>query len=143
MFAQGRKYGLSLTVAHQNLDQLERKLREVVLANARSKAVFALSASDARAMERLFAPALTAADLQALDPYAIAALVALDNGSTSRPVTLNTPPPPQPTGSAAAVRRASRERYARKQSEVEAALRQRVQHPPRSAPVGRKPRRAA
>jgi hypothetical protein len=47
MFAQGRKYGLSLTVAHQNLEQLPKELREVVLANARSKAVFALSASDA------------------------------------------------------------------------------------------------
>ena len=143
MFAQGRKYGLSLTVAHQNLDQLERKLREVVLANARSKAVFALSASDARVLERLFEPALTAADLQALDPYAIAALVALDNGSTSRPVTLKTPPPPEPTDSAVAVRRASREHYARKQSEVEAELRRQVQQPKRSAPVGRKPRKAA
>jgi hypothetical protein len=84
MFAQGRKYGLSLSVAHQNLDQLPRELREVVLANARSKAVFALSASDAKVMERLFAPALTAADLQALDAHAIAALVALDDGSTAR-----------------------------------------------------------
>ena len=57
MFAQGRKYGLALTVAHQNLEQLPRELREVILANARSKAVFALSASDAKIMERLFAPA--------------------------------------------------------------------------------------
>ncbi len=56
MFAQGRKYGLSLSVAHQNLGQLPRDLREVVLANARSKAVFALSASDAQSLERLFAP---------------------------------------------------------------------------------------
>ena len=60
MFAQGRKYGLALTVAHQNLEQLPKELREVVLANARSKAVFALSASDAKVMERLFAPALSA-----------------------------------------------------------------------------------
>ena len=29
MFAQGRKYGLALTVAHQNLDQLPKELREV------------------------------------------------------------------------------------------------------------------
>ena len=35
MFAQGRKYGLALTVAHQNLGQLPKELREVVLANAR------------------------------------------------------------------------------------------------------------
>jgi Type IV secretion-system coupling protein DNA-binding domain len=143
MFAQGRKYGLSLTVAHQNLDQLGRELREVILANARSKAVFALSSSDARSLERLFTPALTAADLQALDAHTIAAQVALDNGGTARPVTLLTPPPPASTGSAEQVRRASRERYARPRAEVEAALRQRLTgtKPGATAPVGRKPRR--
>jgi hypothetical protein len=141
MFAQGRKYGLALTVAHQNLDQLDRTLREVILANARSKAVFSLSASDARTMERLFAPALTASDLQALDAYSIAALVALDDGSTARPVTLLTPPPPEATGSADAVRMASRERFARPRAQIEADLRRHVtgRQPP-AAPVGRKRR---
>ena len=141
MFAQGRKYGLSLSVAHQNLDQLPRELREVVLANARSKAVFALSASDAKVMERLFAPALTAADLQALDAHAVAAQVALDDGSTARPVTLSTPPPPTPLGSREQVRHASRFNYARPRAEVEAQLRRRAAGPPRPAtPVGRKRR---
>ena len=141
MFAQGRKYGLALTVAHQNLEQLPRELREVVLANARSKAVFALSASDAKVMERLFAPALTASDLQALDAHAIAAQVALDDGSTARPVTLATPPPPTSLGSRQQVRHASRLHYARPRAEVEAHLRRqltRTSHP--TAPVGRKRR---
>jgi hypothetical protein len=141
MFAQGRKYRLALSVAHQNLDQLPRELREVVLANARSKAVFTLSSADAKKLEPLFAPSLTAADLQALDPYSIAALVALDNGATARPVTLRTPPPPTPTGSAEAVRRSSRARYARPVADVEAALRRRASGPkPPTAPLGRKPR---
>jgi hypothetical protein len=140
MFAQGRKYGLSLSVAHQNLDQLPKELREVVLANARSKAVFALSASDARVMERLFAPALTAADLQALDAHAIAAIVALDDGSTARPVTLTTPPPPVSLGSRQQVRHASRFNYARPRAGVEAGLRRQAVGPRPTAPVGRKPR---
>jgi len=141
MFAQGRKYGLALTVAHQNLEQLPKELREVVLANARSKAVFALSASDAKVMERLFAPALTAADLQALDAYSIAAQVALDDGSTARPVTLSTPPPPMPLGSRQQVRHASRSRYARPRADVEAHLRRQMTGPARpTTPVGRKPR---
>jgi len=144
LFAQGRKYGVALTVAHQNLKQLPRELQEVVLANARSKVVFAQSASDANVMERLFAPALTAADLQALDPYGIVAQVALDNGSTARPVTLTTLPPPKRIGSAGAVRTTSRRSYSRKRSEVEAALRAGVSGPkPQAAPVGRKRRRAA
>jgi hypothetical protein len=141
MFAQGRKYGLALSVAHQNLMQLDRELRETVLANARSKAVFALSSPDAKALEPLFAPALMASDLQALDAYAIAATVALDDGSTARPVTLTTPPPPTPLGSSQAVRRASRTTYARPRADVEAELRQQVsaKRPP-AAPVGRKRR---
>jgi hypothetical protein len=145
MFAQGRKYGLALTVAHQNLGQLPRELREVVLANARSKAVFALSVSDAKTLEPLFTPSLTAADLQALDAYSVAAIVALDDGSTARPVTLSTPAPPMPTGpDRQAVRSSSRQRYARLSAEVEASLRAHVvrSHPP-AAPVGRRSRGSA
>lgn len=141
MFAQGRKYGLALSVAHQNLEQLPRELREVVLANARSKAVFALSAADAKKLEPLFAPALTAADLQALDAYSVAATVALEDGSTARPVTLNSPRPPTPTGSTESVRRASRDGYARARTDIEQALRRQVRAANRpAAPVGRKPR---
>ncbi|MFZ1155554.1 MAG: hypothetical protein WAN93_11675, partial [Solirubrobacteraceae bacterium] len=126
----------------QNLDQLSKELREVILANTRSKAVFSVSSSDAKTLERLFAPALTAADLQALDAHTIAALVALDNGGTARPVTLNTPPPPEPLGSREHVRQASRTNYARPRADIEAALRAQVTtaQPP-STPVGRKPRR--
>lgn len=142
MFAQGRKYGLAVTVAHQNLDQLPRELRAVILANARSKVAFTLSSADAAAMERQFAPYLTTADLQALDAHGVAALIALDDGSTARPVTLHTPPPPKSLGSSAAVRQASSSHYGRPRAEVEAALRARVRGPrPPAAPVGRKPRR--
>lgn len=142
LFAQGRKYGLALTVAHQNLDQLPKELREVILANARSKAVFALSSSDAKVMEQLFAPALTAADLKALDPFSLAAQVALDNGGIARPVTLTAPAPVTPLGSAANVRGESRRHYTRPRAEVEAALRARSNRPKATAaPVGRKPRR--
>lgn len=139
VFAQGRKYSLAATVAHQNLEQLPKELREVILANARSKAVFSLSPNDARVMARSFEPALTEADLQALDPYAIAAAVALDNGSTARPVTLTTPRPPLPTGNAERVRQASRRNYARPRRDVEASLRRAIGQKPQT-PVGRKPR---
>jgi hypothetical protein len=126
-------------VAHQNLEQLPKELREVILANARSQAVFTLSPADARVMARSFEPALTAADLQALDAHSIAAAVALDDGSTARPVTLTTPPPPRPTGNTERVRQASRQNYAWPRADIETALRQRVRLPP-PRPVGRKPR---
>lgn len=140
MFSQGRKYGLSLTVAHQNLDQIPRELREVILANARSKVVFTLSASDAKIMERVFAPSLSAADLASLDAHTVAALVALDDGSTARPVTLSTPPPPSGRGVAERVREASRRHYARSRAEVEAELRRKAEGNRPSGPVGSKRR---
>jgi hypothetical protein len=142
MFAQGRKYGLALSVAHQNLAQLPRELREVILANARSKAVFGLSPSDAKVMAGAFAPALTADDLGALDPYTVAAQVALDSGGVARPVTLTTPPPLRSLGSAERVRAASRANYARPRAAIEEALRRQASAPSRgAAPVGRQRRR--
>lgn len=142
LYAQGRKYRLALVTAHQNLTQLPKELREVVLANARSKVVFTLGSSDAKVMERVFAPYLSAEDLQALDPFSVAALVALDSGGVAPPVTLTTPAPPVPLGTTAAVRTSSRTRYARKRPEIEAALHAAVTKPsrPPDAPVGRKPR---
>jgi hypothetical protein len=131
---------MSLSVAHQNLGQLPKELRETIEANARTKIAFALSPGDARALERHFAPALTAADLQALDAYSVAAVVALDNGAVSRPVTLNTPPPPEPLDSAEQVRAASRAHYARSRVEIEAAARARLRPTHNSAPIGRRPR---
>jgi hypothetical protein len=141
LFAQGRKYGLALTVAHQHLGQLDKDFRETLQANGRSKAIFATTPEDARSLERLFAPALTAADLQALDPFTVAAIVALDSGGSSRPVTLRTPPPPKPLGSAEQVRQFSRAHYARPRTEIEAALRERLStRKTPKAPIGRKPR---
>jgi hypothetical protein len=139
MFAQGRKYGLSLSVAHQNLKQIPLELREAILANARSQVLFTLSPADAKVMAQGFEPALTAADLQSLDAYSVAAAIALDDGSTARPVTLKTPRPPVPSGNAARVKQASRENYARPRADIEEALRRRVRKAPK-APVGRKPR---
>lgn len=140
LYSQGRKYGAALVTAHQNLGQLPKELREVVLANARSKAVFTLGAPDAKVMERTFAPYLTAADLQALDPYSVAALIALDSGGVAPAVTLTTPPPPKPLGSAATVAASSRERYARPRAEIEQHLRGRLRPARPPAPVGRKKR---
>lgn len=142
MFAQGRKYGLALSVAHQNLAQLPKDLREVILANARSKAVFGLSPADAKVMAQMFAPSLTADDLQALDPYAIAAQVALDSGGVARPVTLTTPAPLPSLGSAERVKAASKANYARPRALIEEALRRQASGQGRgTAPVGRQRRR--
>jgi hypothetical protein len=138
MLSQGRKYGLALNVAHQNLGQLTTDVRDAILANAHSKLTFRLESGDARVMARSFEPLLAASDLQDLGAYEVAAIVATEHGSTARPVTVLTSPPPPATGSAARVLVASRRAYGRPAGEVEAALRARQARPPvPSGPVGR------
>jgi hypothetical protein len=80
----------------------------------------------------------------ALDAYSVAARLALDDGSVSRPVTLATPPPLNPTGSYRAARDSSRKRYGRERATVEARLRSRAEgrRKATAAPIGRKKRQS-
>jgi hypothetical protein len=50
ILAEARKYGLSLTVAHQHLDQLPSDLRAALLGNVHTEIVFQVSLKDAKAL---------------------------------------------------------------------------------------------
>ena len=52
LFNQARKYKVGLVIAHQNLDQLDHKLRSTVMASTSIKMVGGLSAGDAGAFAR-------------------------------------------------------------------------------------------
>lgn len=95
MLAEARGYRLSLTLAHQNLAQLPRDLREGISANARNKIFFNASPEDARDLQRHTAPRLVEHDLSHLAAFQAAArLVA---GSAETPAfTLRTRPLPPP-----------------------------------------------
>jgi len=47
ILSEARKYGLSLTLAHQNLCQLDEKLRNIILANAKNFVCFRMDRQDA------------------------------------------------------------------------------------------------
>jgi len=122
--AQARALGLSLTLAHQHLGQLPTNVKDAVLANARSRVIFQLSASDAGTLARELAPHLTAADLGGLGPYEV--VVNLSTGNrVAPPATGVTLPPPPPTGQAAIARETSRQRYGFDRTSIEAAIRRR------------------
>jgi energy-coupling factor transporter ATP-binding protein EcfA2 len=70
MMADLRKYGVSLTLAHQHLHQLDPDVRHAVLGNAGSLVTFRLGAEDAVSVARQFAPFETA-DLTNLPNSAI------------------------------------------------------------------------
>lgn len=112
MLAEARAYHLSLVLAHQNLAQLPRDLREGISANARTKVFFNASPEDARDLERHTQPALSAYDLAHLGAYQAAARLVVASADT-RAFTLTTRPlPARIPGRATAVRKAARASYA-------------------------------
>lgn len=106
MLAEARGYRLALTLAHQNLAQLPRDLREGISANARNKIYFNASPEDAHHLERHLAPTLTAHDLAHLGPYQAAARL-LTSGAETAAFTLTTRPLPPPVPGRAADLRAA------------------------------------
>ncbi|MGV9613236.1 helicase HerA domain-containing protein [Nocardia xishanensis] len=97
MLAEARGLRLSLLLAHQNLGQLSRELRDGISANARNKVIFAVSPDDARDLARHTDPWLSEHDLTHLDAFHAAARLLVD-GRNARPFTLTTRPldPPIP-----------------------------------------------
>ncbi|WP_280410828.1 type IV secretory system conjugative DNA transfer family protein [Nocardia asiatica] len=97
MLAEARGLRLSLLLAHQNLGQLSRELRDGISANARNKIIFAVSPDDARDLARHTDPWLSEHDLTHLDAFHAAARLLVD-GQNARPFTLTTRPldPPIP-----------------------------------------------
>lgn len=124
LLAKARSFGLGLTLAHQHLGQLPPELRSAVMANAKSKVAFALSADDAMSFARDFGRMVTADDFMNLDAYEVICRIAAD-GSVSQPVTGLTRPPANPAGMARAVRDRSRAKYGRPVDGVERAIEQR------------------
>jgi len=133
-----RKYRVGLVLAHQELHQLDadRDVASAVLANCATRVVFRVSDRDARELDSGFAH-FAAADLQNLTVGEAICRV----GRSEDDFNLHVPEPEaygevEIAGAREAAIQASRARYARPRSEVEAELlRQRqAQEAPKSAP---------
>jgi hypothetical protein len=122
VLAQSRSAGLALHLSHQHLAQLTPDVRAAVLANARSRVCFRLSAEDAAVIART-TDRLDANDFQSLGLYeSYMSLVA--NGATQLFCSASTRPLPRAVGYAERVRALSREHYGRPVAEVEQELQQ-------------------
>jgi len=84
MASELRKYGVSLTLAHQHLHQLEPEVRHAVLGNAGTLISFRTGAEDAFYLAREFSPVFKADDLIALPNYHIFLKLMID-GTPSKP----------------------------------------------------------
>ncbi len=121
VLAQARGLGLGLTLAHQHLAQLTPDVRAAVLANARSKVCFRLSAEDATIVAKS-THQLEARDFQSLGRYEVYA--SLMSGGESQPFcSATTDPLDRPITTPARVRALSREQYASTVENVDAELR--------------------
>jgi len=89
MASELRKYGVSLTLAHQHLHQLEPEVRHAVLGNAGTLISFRTGAEDAFHLAREFSPVFDADDLIALPNYHIFLKLMID-GTPSRPFSATT-----------------------------------------------------
>ena len=120
ILSEARKYKLSLTIAHQYIEQMSDEVRAAVFGNVGSMIAFRVGAYDAEVLEKEFAPAFTAEDMVNLGARQIY-LKLMINGVGSSPfsaTTLNRPkfPPRVYTDEVIA---SSRLQFARPRAQVE------------------------
>lgn len=89
MFSEARKFGLSLTVAHQFLGQFPRDMLEAILGNVGASIIFQCSPMDARALNPYVQPQFKIEHLTNLDKYH-AAVKMQYQGKTQPTFTLKT-----------------------------------------------------
>lgn len=126
--AQARGLGVGFTLAHQHLGQLSPAIRDAVLANARSRVMFQLSARDARDLARTSRDQVEPIDLESLPTYSAYAAL-LVNGTPAPWVSLRAAPLGQASTDPAALRRQSAANYGVPAAETDAVLRGLIEQP--------------
>ncbi|HWC57720.1 MAG TPA: TraM recognition domain-containing protein [Candidatus Paceibacterota bacterium] len=127
ILSEARKYRLSLTVAHQYIEQLEESIKNAVFGNVGTMAIHRVSPENANAFEQQLAPTFTPADIikqENLNCY----ITMLVGGMPAKPFNSHTPLPPQ--GNLEAVEKLkelSYLKYGRPREEVEAEIMARYQ----------------
>jgi len=132
MFAQARGMGVALTVATQHLTQLATPTRDAVLANARSKIVFAVGNKDA-AILTAGRREVTADDITRLGRYEIYASLVTD-GATTNYASGRTAPLPKPTATVKSVKARSAATYGIPADLTDEQLRQQLTPPTPDSP---------
>lgn len=91
ILAEARKYGLSLFLTHQYLDQIDERIRDAIFGNVGTIISFRVGAKDAEFLEQEFYPVITKDDFINLAKYEIYLKLMID-GRVSRPFSAITLP---------------------------------------------------
>ncbi len=118
ILSEARKFNLSLTIAHQYIDQLSEPIRKTVFGNMGSFVCFRVGPEDAHYLGREFAPALTPDDLISLNFREIYGKLSI-GGKTSPAFSGKTLDVPQPAEDLTEeIIHATRTRYAKHRAVV-------------------------
>ena len=88
ILAEARKYGLSLFLAHQYIEQMDDRVKAAIFGNAGTIISFRVGADDAEYLAKEFYPIFTQNDLVNLPRYAMYLKVMID-GAASQPFSAN------------------------------------------------------
>lgn len=124
ILSEARKYKLSLTIAHQYIEQMSEEVRAAVFGNVGTMIAFRVGSYDAEVLEKEFAPQFTAQDIVNLG-FAQIYLKLMINGIGSQPfsaTTLPRPAIPEPNFAREVIDH-SRKQFGRPRAEVEEDIR--------------------
>lgn len=123
MVAEGRRFGLSLALAHQSQVQLETSLRSIIRNNSAVRALFAPGPVDAEALAAELAPMPKAEAYAALTALSVGEAYVVRRGERAVAVkAFDSPDPEVSAGSVEALRKAVYARTMLPAAEVDAAL---------------------
>jgi hypothetical protein len=94
MLSEARKYGLSLTLSHQTLGQLDGLMRGAIFGNVGTLVCFQMGTEDAEYLEKEFEPTFRREDLANLPRHGIY-LKMMVEGKVSEPFSATTLEPPR------------------------------------------------
>lgn len=123
ILAEARKYGLSIFLSHQYIEQLHEKIRSAVFGNVGTLISFRIGAEDAQFLEKEFEPVFDRHDFVNLPRYSMYLKLMID-GATSLPFSADTLPVDAKNVECAktAIVEYSRSKYGKPVKEVEAAV---------------------
>ena len=122
ILSEARKYGLSLVLAHQYLEQLDEKIRAAVFGNVGTIITFRVGNEDAKYLVGEFGPVFDEHDLSNLENHHIYLKLMID-GVTSKPFSAVTLPSPDVDVShREKIVESSRARFAKKREDIEKAI---------------------
>ncbi len=122
ILSEARKYRLNLILAHQYIPQLKEEIRNAVIGNVGTIAVFRVGANDAEFLEKQFEPEFSRFDLVNLDNFTLIIKMMIENKISSPFKVQSVMPQKGNPEIVEAIKKLSKLKYGRPREVVEAEI---------------------